>query len=71
MTGKLRIKLNCWECRALGFDGFSHTCGLGFKQGHSPRKHGISEPHPLEPCPKPRTYKQWFDALAKSEASAE
>lgn len=72
MTKKLRLKKTCYGCRAMGSDSLGiPLCSLGFQMGfNKARIQGLpSEPVPLEPCPKPRTHREWFDAEPKSKNS--
>jgi hypothetical protein len=61
-------KSNCFDCRA--FNGLS-SCNLKFKVDY----YEMSQPtlfliyYPAEPCPKPKTYKEYFEYLKEIEQS--
>lgn len=52
---KFTQKKSCEGCRALSLD----RCDLNFKNRHDPIQ-PWKAPVPLEPCPKPQTYEQYF-----------
>lgn len=68
----MRKKKNCWGCRALTGTFRSFVCGIGYDIEEE-RKHIISSgmyidvPKPKTACPKPLTYKAYFDCLARPD----
>lgn len=55
-----KIRKDCSDCRACNHDVFSSSnCSLYFKTG-SKEIVGYPISIPLEPCPKPLTYDQYF-----------
>ena len=57
---KSSIKKTCNGCRALRVDQYEPMgCHLGFRMS----RQGV----PLEPCPKPRTVKNFVDLLSSSD----
>lgn len=54
MTTTMRKKKSCSGCRALG-----HGCELGYQIRHHATQ-PWKAPVPLEPCPKPLTYDDYF-----------
>jgi len=67
------VKRICDGCRALQwleYDGY--FCDLGYRikiiEKYSVGNKKIYASIPIEQCPKPRTYKQWFNADFKNGA---
>ena len=57
------MKTKCDTCPALELQ--SDRCQLGCKIKPVWNKHGIKGCKPLEDCPKPKTYKAYFDLKVK------
>ena len=64
---KVSKKRTCNECRAL--DEVSYmNCGLGYNNKGNYNPHlGINNIVPQEPCPKPKTWNDYFTAKFKNE----
>lgn len=64
------MKKTCNGCRALRYICGDWRCVLGYKiKGEKISIHGLYyySPKPVEQCPKPKTYKEYFDAEPKQE----
>ena len=69
ITMSKRIRLGCYDCRALEYKTWNRgRCGLGYKISNLPfenemlAKAGLKFAAPKEPCPKPLTYSDLFEA---------
>lgn len=58
----LSLKKTCIGCRAFVEDGIRSTCELGYSLNIAEPIPGMCLIAPAEPCPKPRTYADYFDA---------
>jgi len=69
----MKLKYDCFGCRALNGLGLDSCCLLGYKVNAEKRANRryptvkTMTPFPLEPCPKPRTWKQYDVAQEKRE----
>lgn len=63
----IRLKRNCNGCRASGeLEIGNNTCGLGYKTAVKTELWGRPvQWKPLEECPKPKTYNDYFNAERK------
>lgn len=63
MSNKTRITLKrtCDGCRALDYSFNNYDCSLGYNnKGGYDRLLGLRIIKPQEPCPKPKTYLDYF-----------
>lgn len=59
----MRLKKNCNGCRAI--DGTK--CDIGYKTENIYYKSILLGCKPIEPCPKPKTYKEYFNLINQSQ----
>lgn len=59
---------SCNGCKGIirGWCGGYDECTLGYKLKHKIHQFGFTIGYPGEPCPKPRTYRDYCDAPRKS-----
>ena len=61
------MKHNCANCRALDLMARDHSCKLNYKTNTRKLLFDHLETYPLEPCPKPLTFDDFFQITQARE----